>query len=49
MVLVDSSYPEQEERFPPAPVNLKPSPVKSWLNRQLAAMGVAQLSPKKSG
>ncbi|NEO46523.1 MAG: alpha/beta hydrolase [Moorea sp. SIO4A3] len=43
MVLVDSSHPEQEERFPPAPVNLKPSPVKSWLNRQLAAMGVLRL------
>ena len=43
MVLIDSSHPEQEERFPPSPVNLEPSPVKSWLNRQLATMGVTRL------
>ncbi|NEO92073.1 MAG: alpha/beta hydrolase [Moorea sp. SIO3G5] len=43
MVLVDSSHPEQEERWPPAPVNLEPSPVKLWLIRQSAAMGVLRL------
>lgn len=43
MVLVDSSHPEQEERFPPAPVNLNPPPIILWLNRQLAASGVLRL------
>ena len=43
MVLVDSSHPEQEERFPPAPVNLNQSPVSLWLERQLAAIGILRL------
>ncbi|MEA5513084.1 alpha/beta hydrolase [Nodularia sp. UHCC 0506] len=44
MILVDSAHPEQEERFPPAPVNLKPSPINLWLTRQLATMGILRLS-----
>ena len=43
MVLVDSAHPDQEERLPPAPVNLDPSPSKSWLTRQSARMGFLRL------
>ena len=44
VVLVDSAHPEQEERFPPSPVNLDPSPASLWLTRQYASMGILRLS-----
>ena len=44
VVLVDSAHPDQEERFPPSPVNLEPPPVSLWLTRQCAAMGILRLS-----
>lgn len=43
VVLVDSAHPEQEERFPPSPVNLQPSPASLWLTRQSASMGILRL------
>ena len=44
MILVDSAHPEQDERFPPAPVSLEPSAINLWLTRQWATMGVLRLS-----
>jgi pimeloyl-ACP methyl ester carboxylesterase len=54
MVLVDSAHPEQEERFPTAPVKITPSPINLWLLRQSAAIGTLRLEnyllkPKASG
>lgn len=43
IVLVDSAHPEQEERFPPSPVDLQPSPISLWLNRQSASLGILRL------
>ncbi|MGR3279612.1 alpha/beta fold hydrolase [Acaryochloris marina NIES-2412] len=43
MILVDSSHPDQEERLPPPPVSLEPSPINSWLIQQGAKMGILRL------
>jgi len=40
--LIESSHPEQEERLPPAIVNLD-TPINSWLIQQLATTGIFRL------